>query len=121
MDKFFGIPLRKNKKNDDEFVEEIRKDIQDRKCSRIILPVIGVVFIVLIVVCLVLLKISSIKNLLYATPYQWAGFFFGFGFGCIAFVIGINSIIVLLNCCGCFKHHRIEELLVKYNDELKNR
>ena len=121
MNNFFGIPLRKNKKNDNEFIEEVRKDIQNRKCSRIILPVIGVIFIILIIVCLVLLKIFSMKNLLYATPYQWAGFFFGFGFGCIAFVIGINSIIVILNCCGCFKHHRIEELLVKYYDELKNR
>ena len=119
MNKFFGIPLRKNKKNDDEFVEEIRKDIQDRKRTRIILPALGIIFIVLIIFCLVLLKVSSMENLLGATPYQWTGFFFGFGFGCVAFVIGINSILVILNWCGCFKHHRTEELLVKYHDELK--
>jgi len=119
MNKFFGIPLRKNKKNDDEFVEEIRKDIQDRKRTRIILPVLGIIFIVLIIFCLVLLKVSSMENLLGATPYQWTGFLFGFGFGCVAFVIGINSILAILNWCGCFKHHRTEELLVKYHDELK--
>ena len=87
MDKFFGIPLRKNKKSDDEFVEEVRKDIQGRKHTRIILSVLGIIFFVLIIFCLVLLKVSAMKNLLGATPYQWTGFFFGFGFGSRTFYI----------------------------------
>lgn len=87
MNNFFGIPLRKNKKNDDDFVEEIKKDIKDPKRTRLILSALGVIFIVFIIFCLVLLKVSSMKNLLGASSYQGAGFFFGFGFGCVAFVM----------------------------------
>ena len=55
----------------------------------VILTIVEIIFIILLVSCLVFLKVSSTENVFGITPYQWIGFFFGFGFGCIFFVLGV--------------------------------
>jgi NADH:ubiquinone oxidoreductase subunit 3 (subunit A) len=117
MDTFFGIPLRKRKQSDDEFVEGIHRSVQNRKRIRIIWPLMAITFILFIIMYIILFQSSPIEELSDVSKYKWAGFFSGFMFGGICFVVIVYSIIAIINWFDGLAIHRTEELLLKYYKE----
>lgn len=119
MNTLLGLPLRKNKLNDPEFTERIREKILKKKRIRIVFPILSISMIIVLLLYIVTF-ISSSNNQPELNELRWIGFCSGFSFGGICFAVLIQAIIAIINWCEGLEINRVENLLIKYYDELKN-